>query len=493
MSNSAFCKSIENSISKIIAFFDTDNKQDVEEIKLGEILIAEKLATEEQIKQGLGQQKKLGEILIKQGVLSQKDLQKALDKQNRKLIAGHRKKSGRRTDKTIRIDQGKLDSFAESVGDLYINLDSVNFLKKRMENEGIPNSFISRFDNTIRSIDEIVEKLHDNIMSIRRVPLKALFQRFPRVIRQLADALEKKITFVIEGENTVIDKDLLEKIENPLVHILRNSVDHGIETPGERLAKNKPEQGTLLLRAEADENDVSILIIDDGRGIDPRLMAEIAEKKGFLPENEIAELTDAELVNLIFHPGFSSAGTVSDISGRGVGMDVVMSGLKQCNGTIDVKSGIDTGTTVYITIPLTKTLVTREAMIIGSGEHTFVIPSDDITTVIESDNIIPILGGEGMAYDGKILRLIDLDGFFSDGIPRDRTPGHTHFFALSLKHQVALMFDEVRGHQKIVAKDFPQGYEKLKNIEGISGYTVLGDDEIILIIDIERLATHPEA
>lgn len=458
--------------------------------KIGEILIEQNLVSKDTVDSALAKQKKIGELLVEEGAIRTEDLQQALNLQDQRSLAAHLKKDKpAEIAKTIRIDQSRLDTFADSVGGLYIGLDSINYLKKKLAATNADFETISRFDTSINGLEQQLEKLHAGIMSIRRVPVKSLFQRFPKVIRQLSSSLGKDIRFSITGDDTVIDKDLLEKIENPLVHILRNSVDHGIELPGERKENNKPAQGTLDLQASADGNNVYIVIRDDGGGIDPRKVKDTAIKKEFLGRDEAERLSDGELINLIFKPGFSTATQVSDVSGRGVGMDVVMSGLKECNGAINVKSTVGVGTTVEITIPLTKTLVTKDAMIVVCDRQTYAIPTEDITTVAESDQVMPFLAKDCcFPYDGSILRVIDLNGFFYPA-PETRVQkkGLQHF-VICREHKVALAVDKITAHQKIVAKEFAGGYPRLRTVDGVSGYTILGNEDIILIVNVEDVA-----
>ncbi|MFZ5776084.1 MAG: ATP-binding protein [Thermodesulfobacteriota bacterium] len=458
--------------------------------KLGEILMEQGLVSKEQLDSALGKQKKVGELLVEEGVIAKEDLNKALSIQEKRVLDSHLKKgAATESTKTIRIDQDRLDSFANSVGELFIGLDSVNFIRKLLEDAGVDFAMLSKFDGAIATLDERLERLHDNIMGIRRVPVKGLFQRFPRVVRQLASSLGKEINLILSGEETVIDKDLLEVIENPLVHILRNSLDHGLERPEIRLEQGKNKEGQLEITASSDENNVYITIMDDGQGIDPKKMKAIAIKKGFLTEAEAEQLSDRELINLIFKPGFSSAEKVSDVSGRGVGMDVVMAGLRASNGSINVESTVGKGTTVRLTIPLTKTLVTREAMIAESGGQKYVIPSDDITTVIETEHLIPLLAQDnGIAYEGAVLRLIDLNTFFYPKAPKP--PPGRQVVVVCKEYQIAIRVDQIISHQKVVAKDFGAGYPKLRSVTGVSGYTILGNEDIILIIDVKRIADH---
>ena len=479
-----------NLLNSVIGCFEARAKAG--STRLGEILMEQQLVSEAQISAALGQQKKIGELLIEQGVIQENDLKNALAIQDKRALNAHiqESKTGEQT-KTIRIDQARLDNFANSVGGLYISLDSLNFLKKQLEANLANFEFVARFDGIIDALDEQLEKLHANIMSIRRVPVKSLFQRFPKVVRQLSTALCKEVRFTITGEETVIDKDLLEKIENPLVHILRNSLDHGLQTPEARKKAGKPEQGSLTLHARADENNVYIIIEDDGLGIDPQKMKEVALNKGFMAAEELKRLSDRELINLVFKPGFSSAEKVSEVSGRGVGMDVVMSGLKECNGSIQLDSLVGKGTTVLLTVPLTKTLVTKDAMLAESGDETYAIPSDEITTVIETENIIPLLAeNHCIAYDGAILRLIELNAFFYPKASSTLADLHSKIVVICKPHGIGLLVDRILSHQKIVAKEFGDGYKKLRKINGICGYTIMGNDDIILIADIKEIAEH---
>lgn len=488
LSNKEYTNNIRQLINEILEGFETKFNEEAEHQRIGEILVEQQLVSEEQIEKVLHKQKKIGELLVEEGALDDSDLQKALDIQNKRTLSAHLKKGkAHETVKTIRIDQYKLDNFANAVGELFINIDSISFIKKQIEGTEISFDLVSKFDNTISSLDDKVEQLQESIMSIRRVPVKTLFQRFPRVVRQLSSSLGKNILFKTQGDETVIDKDLLEKIENPLVHLLRNAVDHGIELPAERTAKGKSDQGSLELRAWADENYVYLCLEDDGKGVDPQKMKDVAIKKNFMSGNEINQLSDKELINLIFKPGFSSAEKISDVSGRGVGMDVVLSGLKECNGDVDLESTIDKGTKVTIKIPLTKTLVTKDAMIVQCGDQNFVIPSDDITTVIETkDALIPVLAeGDCISYDDMILKTIDVKNFF---YPQENDEHHDKVAAICKDYKIALLVDRVLSHQKVVFKDFVRGSKRFKEIEGVSGYTIMGNEDIMLIIDPQEIA-----
>lgn len=490
MANLDFTNSVQEACNRVMACFESRFSESGTRQVLGDILLKEKLVSSEQLKAAAEKQKKIGAILVEQGALTETDLNKALHKQDQQTLTAHLSKSkAPEISKTIRIDQGRLDQFADAVGGLYISLDSVQYLKRQLEAAEVSSDLLERFDNTANGFDEKLKKLHASIMDIRRIPVRPLFQRFPKVIRQLADRLDKEILFNITGENTVVDKDLLEKIENPLVHILRNSVDHGFERPAEREAVNKSRQGTLSLGASVDADNLYLLIADDGRGIDPQQMKKVAVKKGFATAADVEALTDKELINLIFRPGFSSAEKVSDVSGRGVGMDVVLSALKECNGLIDVESKYGQGTTVSITIPLTKTLVTKDALLVKAGNEVFFIPSEAMTTILETEKDVIMMSSEKcFAYQDKALRLLDLNHFFGD-LQDDKSHKVAQKIVVCAEYDVGVAVDKVLSHQKIVVKDFDQSVRELVNdMQGVSGYTIMGNDDIVLIVDVEKFA-----
>jgi two-component system chemotaxis sensor kinase CheA len=492
-SSDEFYASISHAIQSVLNHFEVRGGVDGGGERLGEILLEQALISPKDLAEALEKQKKVGEILLEEGKLTPEDLKNGLEIQGARAIKaqGQAARKEHEAGKTIRIDQSQLDNFANYVGELFIALDSFNYLRKQMDAAEIQDAIISRFTSTTQSLDELVDKLQESVMGIRKVPVITLFQRFPRVIRELSGILGKDIDFKVQGEETVIDKDLLEKIENPLVHLLRNSVDHGIEIPEIRRAQGKPEKGALELKASVDENYVYLAINDDGAGIDPEKMKKVALKKGFLSEGEVAGLTEKELINLVFRPGFSSAEKVSDVSGRGVGMDVVLSGLKECNGIIQVDSVVNRGTSIKITIPLTKTLVAKDAMIVEVAGRVYAIPSDSITASIkaEKEGWTQLYTEEqSFIYDGSVLQVLDLGSFFYPDLAVGTPPEEQkQVLIVCLEEKLALLVDQVLNHQKIVVKDFSGGYARLHDIKGVSGYTILGNEEVVLILDIQKI------
>lgn len=491
VANSDFINTTCGHIRDILNRFETDGAEQ-EDLKLGEILVGQKVISPKDLSEALNKQLKVGEILVKEGAISEEQLKKALNDQNRQRAA--QSKGTAESAKTIRIDQAMLDAFANSVGELFVNVDSFSFLMKQLEKSELSSDLSTRFGNTITALEERVNKLQADIMQIRRVPVKGLFQRFQRVVRELAAKLGKEIDFRIVGEDTVIDKDLLEKIENPLVHLLRNAVDHGLETPEERSAAAKAVQGVLELKAGVDNEYVRLSISDDGRGIDPLKMKAAAIRKGFMQSDEVEKLTDRELVNLIFRAGFSTADKVSDVSGRGVGMDVVQNALKETNGSVALDSVVGKGTTVNVTIPLTKTLITKDALIIEAGGQMFAIPSEVITiTVYAESGLVNLLSGEqGYSYMGNVLQVVDINRFFALPAPATRDDDG-QVLIVCHDQQVALLVDRMFNHQKIVVKAFTSFNKQLFDVPGIGGYTILGNEDVVLIMDVPAIAERSAA
>jgi len=491
--NDEFRLGVAGSVKSLLGHFEARGLGAGKGERLGEILLEQQLVSPADLTAALNQQKKVGEILLADGKIKPTDLERALEVQNKRSLESNKQEAAKDREilKTIRIDQAQLDNFANYVGELFIALDSFNFLKKHMDDEEVDPGIIAKFTNTTLSLDRLADKLQDSVMGIRKVQVNTLFQRFPRVIRQLAGSLGKDIDFRIRGDETVIDKDLLEKIENPLVHLLRNSVDHGIEIPAIRTAGNKPAKGTLELHASVDENFVYLIIKDDGAGIDPLKIKQVAVKKGFLSEAEAAALSDKELINLIFRPGFSSAEKISDVSGRGVGMDVVLSGLKECKGSINVDSVVNAGTTIRIAIPLTKTLVAKDAMILNICGQTFALPSEDVTASIEiSENtgVHLFTDDNCITYGDAVLPVLNLASFFYPaGACSQKREDRRQVAIVCREQKLALLVDRVLNHQKIVVKNFTGGYKKFKDIKGISGYTILGNEDVVLILDVRKI------
>jgi two-component system chemotaxis sensor kinase CheA len=322
-------------------------------------------------------------------------------------------------------------------------------------------------------------------MSIRMIPMSQVFSRFPRMLRDLAAKLDKKVELVTQGEATELDKGLVEKITDPLTHLVRNSCDHGIEMPAERLARGKPEHGTITLIASHQGSSIVIEVRDDGKGLNRgKLLAKARERGIPAPDS----MSDAEVWNLIFAPGFSTAEEVTDVSGRGVGMDVVRKNITALGGTTEIDSAEGYGMTVRVRLPLT--LAIMDGMSVGVGGECYILP---LSSVVESFQVRPgmvrALGGSGRVVKVReeYMPVLDLEQLF--GVPRfdfDRA-GDIMVVVETETGRVALLVDELLGQQQVVVKNLESNYRKVDNI---SGATIMGDGRVALILDVGALVRH---
>jgi two-component system chemotaxis sensor kinase CheA len=313
------------------------------------------------------------------------------------------------------------------------------------------------------------------------VPIGQIFSRFPRLVRDVSKKLDKKIQLVIEGEDTELDKSVIEQLLDPLIHLVRNSMDHGIEMPDVRKQSNKNEEGIVILRAKNEGNMILIEIIDDGKGIDVDAVREKAISKGIIHPGK--NLTEVEAFNLIFEPGFSTAKEVTDISGRGVGLDVVKKSIDKLNGSVNVSSKKGAGTTTTIRLPLTLAII--QGLLIRVGKELYAIP---ITSVIESQRImtsdIKFLDNyEVFDVREDVVSLMRLNRLF--GIPTDENKD-THYIVVvgSADKKIGLMVDQLIGEEDVVIKPLK---DKYTSVQGVAGATILGDGQVSLILDINQI------
>ena len=320
-------------------------------------------------------------------------------------------------------------------------------------------------------------------MRIRMLPISFVFSRFPRLVRDISQKLEKQVELKLIGEQTELDKTVMEKISDPMVHLIRNSLDHGLETPEERLAAGKSESGTVTLNAYHQGGNIVIEIIDDGRGLNTAKIKEKALANGLIEESD--ELTDDEINELIFRPGFSTADAVSDLSGRGVGMDVVKRNINELNGTVEVASTPNVGSTFTIRLPLT--LAILDGQLITVGSNVYIIP---LVSIVESLQIdISKVNSVGGGLD--VLRLRDeyipimrLHEMFNHNDAQTRLEDGLLVVVESDNEKVGLLVDDLMAQQQFVIKSLEANYKK---VDGISGATILGDGSVSLIVDISGL------
>ncbi len=347
--------------------------------------------------------------------------------------------------------------------------------------QGQFKSAVSRFRSTSQVLARTTSELQEGVMQIRMVPIAQIFNRFPRLVRDVSRNLKKNVRLVIEGEDTELDKSVIDDLLDPLIHCVRNSVDHGLETPEERRAKGKPEEGTILLRASNEGNMIVIEISDDGKGIDVNAVHEKAVANGLIHPSK--KLSDVEAFNLIFEPGFSTAKMVTNISGRGVGLDVVRKQIEKLNGTATVWSELGVGTRITIKLPLTLAII--QGLLIRVGEDTYAIP---ITSVMDSHRIKPsdikrIDNYEVFNVRDEAVSLIRLSNLFK--IPSHEN-GEYYYVVLvgSEEKKMGLMVDALIGEEDVVMKPLK---DKYTNSPGIAGATILGDGTVSLIIDVSQL------
>ncbi|MCE3047286.1 hybrid sensor histidine kinase/response regulator [Helicobacter kayseriensis] len=380
-------------------------------------------------------------------------------------------------EQTIRVDVTKLDDLMNLIGELVL-------AKNRLMQTHNHSSTNDDLHQTIHSIANITSDLQLALMKTRMLPITKVFNKFPRLIRDLSHELHKKIELIILGEDTELDKSIIEEIGDPLVHILRNSCDHGIETPQERIALGKREIGKISLNAYNEGNLIVIEIEDDGRGLDPEALKTQALQKGLITLQEASSMSDHEALFLIFKAGFSTAHTTTNISGRGVGMDVVKSNIEKLHGIIDLQSQKGKGLILKLKIPLT--LAITQALIVNLQNQSYAIPLSSVLETLKiTINQIDFLDGKNvLRLRDAIIPLLHLADFFEMDYKPNKQDEHFVVIVGSTNQKIALLVDRLIGQEEIVIK--PLG-EYLKNLPGLSGATIRGDGEIALILDIPSI------
>ena len=383
---------------------------------------------------------------------------------------------------TIRVDHEKLDHLMNLIGELIINRNRYSMIAKGLEEiSASPEIAVvaQNLTETTYAMARISDELQDTIMKVRMVPVSSVFSRFPRLVRDLSRKSGKEVELILEGEETELDKSVVEVIGDPLVHLIRNAVDHGVEPEEERIAKDKPIKGKVVLRAYHKGNSVAIEIEDDGKGLDPEKLREVAVRKGLMTMEEARQLDDREARELIFAPGFSSADKITDISGRGVGMDVVRTNIKALKGSISISSEVGKGTRFTLSLPLTLAII--DALMITVDGQTYAIPLDAVseTTKIEAHRLTDIKGRKAVTLRGEVLGIMELAELLN--LPRNPLPDVLSIVVLhDNDRRLGLVVDRLLERQEIVIK--PLG-SYLGDVRGISGATIMGDGSVILILD----------
>jgi two-component system chemotaxis sensor kinase CheA len=387
-------------------------------------------------------------------------------------------------EQTIRVDVKRLDQLMNLIGELVLAKNRLikiyNDVEERYEGE----KFLEELNQVVSSISIVTTDLQIAVMKTRMLPIGKVFNKFPRLVRDLARELGKKVRLIIEGEDTELDKSIIEEIGDPLVHMIRNAIDHGIEPPEERIKKGKPEEGTIWLRAYNEGNMIVIEIKDDGRGMDPEALKRKAIEKGIITPQEAENMSDKEAFMLIFKPGFSTAEKVTNVSGRGVGMDVVKTNIEKLNGIIEVESVPGKGTTFKLKIPLTLAII--QALLVASQEDLFAVPLSNVieTVRIVEEDIYTIEGKSVLKLRDEVLPLVNMADIFE--IEKILEPEkYLYVVILGLgATKIGLIVDRFIGQEEIVIKSLG---EFLKGLPGIAGATIRGDGRVTLIVDVASL------
>ncbi|MDW8289420.1 MAG: chemotaxis protein CheA [Armatimonadota bacterium] len=402
--------------------------------------------------------------------------------------AGVRASASPTVSQTVRVDVARLDTLLNLVGELVIDRTRVAQLGREFEARFQRDELVDSLQETAAHIGRITDELQEHIMKARMLPIEHVFNRFPRMVRDLAQKFGKEVRLVMEGQETELDRSVIEIISDPLIHMLRNSVDHGIETPQEREAAGKPRQGTIRLSARHEENYILIEIEDDGKGMDPARLREAAVRKGLLPRDAAERLSDREALNLIFLPGFSTAKEVTEVSGRGVGMDIVRSNIQRVGGIVDVDSTPGKGTRFAIRLPLTLAII--RALLVRVAGQVYAIP---LSSVLETLKIHPqtlqFVGKRpAILLRGRTLPLVSLQAhFYGSETGLLTTAQEEPMFVVVVglgERQVGLVVSHLIGEQEIVIKSLSR---HLGEISGVSGATILGDGRVALILEVADL------
>ena len=381
---------------------------------------------------------------------------------------------------SIRVSIDKVDDLINMVGELVI---TQSMLSQLGEDEDFGEEQIEKLKSGLMQLERNTREMQENVMRIRMLPISFVFQRFPRLVHDLSAQLDKKIELVLSGESTELDKTVMEKIGDPLVHLIRNSLDHGIEIPDVRVAAGKPETGEIHLNAYHEGGNIVIEITDDGAGLNLEKILSKAKQSGLVGEND--NLTDEDIADLIFQPGFSTADVVSDVSGRGVGMDVVRRNIRALGGTVEVKTTTGQGSIFTIRLPLTLAILDGQSVVVGN--EVYIVPLVAIIESVQVDTaLVNGITGQTEVYRlrDEYIPIVKLHDVFNIKPIHDNLEDGLLVVVEAEGKKVALLVDDLLGQQQVVIKSLETNF---KSIEGVSGATILGDGTVALILDVTGL------
>ena len=385
---------------------------------------------------------------------------------------------------SIRVDVKVLDNLMNMVEELVIDRSRISQVGRMLEGKYPDDELLNDLGDTSNHIIKVINELYQDIMKIRMVPISLVFSKFPRLVRDLAQKQHKNVEFTIKGESTELDRTIIEKIQDPLIHLLRNAIDHGIELPEDRKAKGKPEKATLSLEAYQEEGHIVIRLEDDGRGIDAKKVKDSAVRKGFLSAEAAAKMADSEAIDLIFASGMSTAEKTTDVSGRGVGLDIVRTNIERLNGNVTLDTKTNVGTTFTLKLPLT--VAVFQGLVVTVSGSSYIVPLVSVmeTIKVRREDIKTIRKKEVMLLRDTIVPLMRMSKVIGT---KAETAGKVQEYVLVVKagdRIAGIVVDELKEQMEFVIKSLGKYLGELK---GIAGATILGDGEVALILDIPTL------
>ncbi|KWT84077.1 chemotaxis protein CheA [Candidatus Magnetominusculus xianensis] len=474
------------SIEELDALMEAQSNQMLKPV--GEILVENGAVTTDEVEDALkiqtiikesvdvGEVPKVGDILTATDKVSKEEVKKALTKQPQA-----EKEKPPQLEQTIRVDVERLDNVLNLVGELVLARNRLMKVVSNLELKYTDNADVAPLAELTAFINLITTDLQLAVMKTRMQPVRKVFNKFPRMVRDLARSLKKDVELNLSGEETELDKSIIEEIGDPLVHLVRNSVDHGIEMPEVREAEGKPRGGTVLLSAYQEGNNIVLSIEDDGKGIDVEMLKGKIVEKGLGTPDELERLSTKEILDYIFLPGFSTAKVVSDVSGRGVGMDVVKTNISKLNGTITIETEKGKGSKFLLRLPLTLAII--QALMVGVGTEVYAVPLASVveTVRIDQSNIKTIRGQETVILRNEIVPVHRLANKFF--IPTASANGGNKMYLVVIvigEKKFGMMVDKLFGQEEVVIKSI-EGFSS--SSEGIAGATITGDGKVVLILD----------
>lgn len=402
--------------------------------------------------------------------------EKIIDPVNKNTIQ-QKKNESLKTGQSIRVNIERLDNLMNLVGELIINKIRLNQLATDIRSKDL--------EEALGTLDRLTNEIQTEVMESRMVPIDQIFSRFPRMVRDLAKSEGKQISLVIEGKEIELDRTVLDEIGDPLVHLLRNAVDHGVESPQERAKAGKSSEGLVRLAASRQRNTVLIEVQDDGKGMDPAKLRDAAVKKGLMSKEEVSKLCDEEAFNLIFLPGFSTNAVITDVSGRGVGMDVVKTKIESLGGNVSVKSVLGEGSIVTLQLPLTIAII--QSLMIRTAGETYAIPLNNVVrdVGIRSKDIKTIEGQEVILLRGEVLPLLRLNSTLDCPVKVNDKENLIVVVVEKMGNHFGFVVDELLGQQEVIIKSLDS--KVLRSVKGFAGATIQGDGTVCLILDIGTL------